>query len=157
MPIVNACINGRQETFEVAPMETLLDALRGRLFLTGSKDGCREGECGSCTVLVDGLPVDSCIYAAQAVENRNVETVEGLSDRAGVALRDAMIAHGAVQCGYCTPGLVMTLTALLRSDRQLNEEVVRRAINGNLCRCTGYSQIVDACLDAACKLKEGPQ
>lgn len=154
MPRVNAWINGREETFEVAPLETLLDALRGRLFLTGTKDGCREGECGACTVLLDGMPVDACIYAAEAVAGRQVETVEGLSDRAADALRDSMVAHGAVQCGFCTPGLVVALTGLLRSAEPLDEGTVRHAISGNLCRCTGYTQILDATLDAARQLRE---
>lgn len=154
MTRVTSTINGRDETFEAAPLETLLDVLRNRLFLTGTKDGCREGECGSCTVLVDGRPVNSCIFPAQAVAGRVVETVEGLRDEIAEALRGAMAAAGAVQCGYCTPGFVVMLTSLLRSRPNPDEALIRQAIVGNICRCTGYAQIVDAVLAAARQLEE---
>jgi carbon-monoxide dehydrogenase small subunit len=154
MTKITSIINGRAETFEVSPIDTLLDALRNRLFLTGTKDGCREGECGACTVLVDGRPVNSCIYPAQAVAGCSVETVEGLRDEVADALRNSMVAAGAVQCGYCTPGFVVMLTSLLRSHRSPDEALIRQAIVGNICRCTGYAQIVDAALDAARQLEE---
>jgi carbon-monoxide dehydrogenase small subunit len=138
-------VNGRQAEVDVAPAETLLQVLRERLRLTGTKEGCNEGECGACTVLVDGLPVDSCIYAAAAVAGRRVETVEGLSrDELGRDLQDAFIAAGGVQCGFCTPGLITTLVSVLREDDKPSEDRVRTAIAGNICRCTGYSQILDA-------------
>jgi aerobic-type carbon monoxide dehydrogenase small subunit (CoxS/CutS family) len=154
MPKITSKINGRDETFEVAPLETLLDALRNRLYLTGTKDGCREGECGACTVLVDGCPVNSCLYPAQAVVGRSVETVEGLRDDVAQSLRSAMVAAGAIQCGYCTPGFIVMLTSLLRSLRNPDEAIIRQAIVGNICRCTGYAQIVDAVLAAARQLEE---
>ena len=123
MPQVSATINGRRETFQVMPMEPLLDALRG-LHLTGAKDGCREGECGACTVLVDDRPVNACLYPAEAVAGRRVDTVEGLRDDVAVGLRDSMVAAGAVQCGYCTPGMVVVLTCLLRLNRSPDERTV---------------------------------
>lgn len=138
-------VNGRQAKVDVAPAEPLLQVLRERLRLSGTKEGCNEGECGSCTVLVDGLPVDSCIYAAAAVAGRRVETIEGLArDQLGRELQDAFLAAGGVQCGFCTPGFVCTLVSVLREDDKPSEDAVRTAIAGNICRCTGYSQILDA-------------
>ena len=138
-------VNGKPAALEVDAADTLLGVLRDRLRLTGTKEGCDEGECGACTVLVDGLPVDSCIYAAGAAAGRSVETVEGLSgDQLGAALQAAFISAGGVQCGFCTPGFITTLVAVLREDDKPSEDEVRRALAGNICRCTGYSQIVDA-------------
>jgi carbon-monoxide dehydrogenase small subunit len=138
-------VNGRQARVDIDPADTLLQVVRERLRLTGTKEGCNEGECGSCTVLVDGLPVDSCIYAAASVAGRRVETIEGLSrDELGRDLQDAFVAAGGVQCGFCTPGFVCTLVSVLREDDKPSEEAVRTAIAGNICRCTGYSQILDA-------------
>lgn len=138
-------INGSPAEVSVDPAETLLAVLRERLHLTGTKEGCNEGECGACTVLVDGLPVDACIYAAAAVAGRNVETIEGLSrDPLGADLQQAFVAAGGVQCGFCTPGFIATLVAVLRESGAPAEDDVRAALAGNICRCTGYSQIVDA-------------
>jgi aerobic carbon-monoxide dehydrogenase small subunit len=138
-------INGTRAEVEAEPAETLLAVLRERLHLTGTKEGCAEGECGSCTVLVDGLPVDSCIYAAAAVDGRSVETIEGLSrDPLGADLQRAFVAAGGVQCGFCTPGFIATLVAVLRESKAPTENEIRAALVGNICRCTGYSQIVDA-------------
>ena len=142
--LVTAMINGRQETFDALPQSTLMDALRNSLFLRGTKEGCREGECGACTVLVDGQPVDSCIYAAHAVNGRNVQTIEGLRDDLSNRIKSAMVDAGGVQCGYCTPGIVVMLAALLRQHPSPDEETIRRALAGNICRCTGYAQIIDA-------------
>jgi carbon-monoxide dehydrogenase small subunit len=149
MTRVVALINGREERLDVEPLETLLDALRDRLFLRGAKDGCREGECGACTVLLDGMPVVSCLYPAQAVAVRAVETVEGLHDDVAQRLKQAMVAGGAIQCGYCTPGVMVSLVSLLRSNPTASEAMIRRALVGNICRCTGYAQIVDAALSVA--------
>jgi carbon-monoxide dehydrogenase small subunit len=137
-------VNGKGHTVHIDPAETLMDVLRDRLLLTGTKDGCREGECGSCTVIVDGRPVSSCIYAAKAAEGREVETIEGLNGEALGGIQQAMIEAGAVQCGYCTPGFVMMLTALLREHPKPDVGMIEEALNGNICRCTGYAQIVDA-------------
>ncbi|WP_028928836.1 (2Fe-2S)-binding protein [Pseudonocardia asaccharolytica] len=138
-------VNGRPRVVEIDPAETLLGVLRDRLGLTGTKEGCNEGECGACTVLVDGLPVDSCIYAAAATAGRRVETAEGLThDGLGRELQAAFVAAGGVQCGFCTPGFITTLVAVLREDDKPSEEDVRTALAGNICRCTGYSQILDA-------------
>jgi carbon-monoxide dehydrogenase small subunit len=144
MTAVTATVNGRAESFDVRPMETLMDALRDRLHLRGTKEGCREGDCGACTVLLDGMPVDSCIYPAQAVEGRRVDTIEGLRDTLGMRVQRAMVAAGGIQCGYCTPGIVVLLNALLRRDPAPDEATIRAALVGNICRCTGYSQIIDA-------------
>ena len=144
MPSVTATVNGRQETFEAAPMESLLSVLRERLFLTGAKGGCHEGVCGACTVIVDDVPVNACLFTAQAAQGRSIETVEGLKDAVGRAVQQNMVAAGGVQCGYCTSGFVVMLTALLRSDPNCDEATIRRALAGNLCRCTGYAQIFDA-------------
>lgn len=138
-------INGRPALVDIDPAETLLYLLRERLRLTGTKEGCNEGECGSCTVLVDGLPVDSCIYAAAASAGRHVETVEGLTrDGLGRELQAAFVEAGGVQCGFCTPGFISTLVAVLREDGKPSEDDLRTALAGNICRCTGYSQILDA-------------
>lgn len=142
---VTVTVNGRREQVEVEPAETLLGMLRERLRLTGTKEGCNEGECGACTVLVDGLPVDSCIYSAAATCGRSVETVEGLADDdLGRDLQAAFVAAGGVQCGFCTPGFLTTLVAVLRENPAPSEPELREALAGNICRCTGYSQILDA-------------
>ncbi len=130
--------------------ETLLGTLRHRLGLTGPKEACGEGECGACTVLVDGGPVASCILAAGSTNGRVVRTVEGLAGAGDLTtLQQAFVGHAAVQCGYCTPGVLMVLTALLEEVPEPAEAEIRQALAGNICRCTGYQQIVDAALDAA--------
>jgi len=142
-------VNGVDNRLEVDSGETLLRTLRDRLYLTGTKEGCVEGECGACTVLVDGKPVDSCILATAALEGRRVLTVEGLSmDGKLSSLQQEFINHGAVQCGFCTPGILMTLTALLDENPSPVPSEVREALVGNICRCTGYRQIVDAVVAA---------
>jgi carbon-monoxide dehydrogenase small subunit len=138
-------VNGVARDIEVGAGETLLQTLRERLGLTGTKEGCVEGECGACTVLVDGRPVDSCILASASLEGREVRTVEGLSGGGPLgALQQAFVDYGAVQCGFCIPGFLMTLTALLDEDGSPSRSDVREALAGNLCRCTGYRQMLDA-------------
>jgi len=139
-------VNGFPMRLEVDAHTTLLDMLREDLHLTGTKRGCDEGECGACTVLVDGQAVDSCIVAAHSVSNCKIETVEGLAVAGGELspLQRGFIKAGAVQCGFCTPGFLMTLTAYLRENPAPTPEEIRSAIAGNICRCTGYSQIVEA-------------
>jgi Aerobic-type carbon monoxide dehydrogenase, small subunit CoxS/CutS homologs len=142
---VSFTVNGKPTQVEIDPAETLLSTLRDRLRLTGTKEGCSEGECGACTVLVDGRPVDSCIYATGAAAGRAVETVEGMArDELGRALQEAFVAAGGVQCGFCTPGFVTTLVSVLRENEHPSEDELRTALAGNICRCTGYSQILDA-------------
>lgn len=148
--LLTLTVNDRLQRLEVEPDETLLSVIRERLQLLGTKEGCVEGECGACTVLIDGRPVDSCIMAALAVDGAAVTTIEGVGTLDGglSQLQEAMVRTGGVQCGFCTPGFVMTLTALLSESPQPTEDEIRIATAGNICRCTGYGQIVDAVLDA---------
>lgn len=128
----------------------LLDVLREVLGLTGTKEGCGEGECGACTVLVDGKPVDSCLVLIGQVQGRAITTIEGLSNGKELhPLQQAFIDEGAIQCGYCTPGMILAAKALLDSNPNPGEEEIRRSISGNLCRCTGYQKIIKA-VQAAC-------
>ena len=138
-------LNGRPiETSADAP-RILLDLLREDLELTGTKRGCDLGTCGCCTVLVDGRPTLSCLTLARLVEDREVTTIEGLSPAQGLSpLQEAFVEFGATQCGFCTPGFVVTATALLRENPHPSHEEVMRAISGNLCRCTGYTKIIQA-------------
>ncbi len=150
-PIAIKCtVNGVEREFEVGPGETLLQTLRERLLLMGTKEGCLEGECGACTVLIDGLPVDSCIQATAAVDGREIRTVEGLSDGERLnPIQQAFLDHAAVQCGFCIPGVLVTLTALLERQPSPTPRQVETALAGNLCRCTGYRQMIDAAMAAS--------
>lgn len=143
-------LNGKSVSLEVASSETALAALRDRLRMTGTKEGCGIGECGACTILVDGLAVDSCLMLAPQLDGREVETVEGLGSRETLhPLQEKFLTHGAVQCGFCTPGMLMSAKSLLdKNPLPLRKDVVE-ALSGNLCRCTGYVQIVEAVEDAA--------
>lgn len=139
-------VNGKPVALCVAPDTLLVDLLRDTLGLTGTKTGCREGECGACTVLVDGTPMNSCLLPAFKVAGRAVVTVEGLAQANGALhpLQEAFMDQGASQCGFCTPGMLMNAKALLDHTPQPDEGQIRRAISGVLCRCTGYSKIVSA-------------
>jgi len=143
-------VNGRTRIVTAAPDETLLHVLRETLHLTGTKQGCDEGECGACTVLVDGRPVDSCIFPAHAAAGSEVLTVEGLAGPDGrlSRIQQGFVDNFAVQCGFCTPGFLMTLTALLAEHPEPDPDQIRAALSGNLCRCTGYTAIVDAVMAA---------
>ena len=153
---VSLSVNGRDVSVHVPPRRSLLDALRESLGLTGTKKVCNEGDCGACTVLVDGRPVYSCLTLAIACEGRTIETIEGLSqDGALHPVQAAFIAHDAYQCGFCTPGQVMSVVALLRADPEAREEDVRRAVTGNLCRCGAYNNIVAAGVSAAREMARG--
>lgn len=159
MQTISFTVNGLPRTVIVAPGVMLLDVLRDDLGLTGTKKGCGGGECGACTVLIDGKPVASCIYPVHKAEGRSVETIEGLGSQARLhALQKWFIHLGAVQCGFCIPGMLLSAKSLL--DRNLNptEEDIRQAIAGNICRCTGYVKIVEAIMAAAAELRgETPQ
>jgi carbon-monoxide dehydrogenase small subunit len=138
-------LNGESVTVEVEPFELLVDVLRDRLGLTGTKIGCNEGECGACTVIMDGQAVLSCLLPAMKASGREVVTIEGLSRGDELhPLQRAFIEKGAVQCGYCTPGLLMSAKALLDEKARPSLDEIEEAIAGNLCRCTGYLQIVEA-------------
>lgn len=138
-------LNNEEVTIEVGPDALLVDVLRDQLELTGTKEACGEGECGACTVLLDGEPVTSCLVPALKAQGREVMTVEGLASGGELhPLQKAFIEHGAVQCGYCTPGMLMSAKALLDQNPHPTEGEIRQAISGNLCRCTGYVKIVEA-------------
>jgi len=143
-------INHRRHPLRIEPRETLGDVLRDRLGLTGTKISCDAQVCGACTVLVDDLAVSACTYLAIDADERSVRTVEGLAtDGALSPLQQAFIDHAGFQCGFCTPGMLMAATALLEEDPDPTREAVIHALEGNLCRCTGYAQIIDAVLAAA--------
>ncbi len=142
-------VNGTAEQVEVEPAEVLLDTLRQKLHLPGTKDGCREGECGACTVLIDGDPVAACLFPAAHADGRSVTSIEGIGRDELSRLQRALLTRGGIQCGFCTPGVVMVLTALLRRDSKPTADDIKRALAGNLCRCTGYAAMVAAALDAA--------
>ena len=143
-------VNGVAYPVEIDPGTSLLDAVRDAVGLTGSKEGCDDSECGACMMLLDGGPVNSCSYLALQAEGREVSTVEGLAGAEGLApLQRAFLEHGGVQCGFCTPGMLVSATALLRTNPNPSEDEIRIALAGNLCRCTGYDGIVKAVLDVA--------
>jgi aerobic carbon-monoxide dehydrogenase small subunit len=143
--LVTVHVNGELQEVAVEPGETLLQVLRGPLGLVGGKRGCDTGGCGACTVHIDGKAVYSCLTYVLSVQGRSVTTVEGLAhDGLLDPLQDAFVTAGAVQCGYCTPGMIMTAKQLLDEEHDPDEERIRHAIAGNLCRCTGYTKIVEA-------------
>ena len=145
-------LNGERRRVSAPPMKRLLDVLRDDCGLTGTKEGCGEGECGACTVLLDGLPVNSCLVPAAHAQGAKVTTVEGLASNGRLsALQQAFVSHGAAQCGMCTPGMLVTSAALLATvrGRVPSDPEVREALAGTLCRCTGYQKIVDAVRAAA--------
>ena len=143
--IVNFEVSGRQIEVMVAPLTTLQQALRDQLGMTGVKEGCRQGGCGSCTVLVEGEPVLSCLLPVEEVAGRHVRTVETDTPTDGVSpLQQAFLEAGAFQCGYCTPGMLMAATALLERDPHPTREAILEALAGNVCRCTGYTPILAA-------------
>ena len=149
---ITVTVNGAVERLEVPSNMTLLQMLRDRLALTGTKNGCEAGECGACTVLVDGEPFNSCMMLAVETDGREVVTVEGLAPEGRLSpLQEAFVEHNAVQCGFCTPGMLIAATALLRRNPNPTEEEIKEALVGNLCRCTGYVRIIDAIQAAAGK------
>lgn len=138
-------VNDEVYQLEVRPNWTLLDVIREECGLTGTKQGCGNGECGACTVLLDGEPVNSCLVLALQANGKNVTTIEGLSQRGKLhPIQEAFIAQGAIQCGFCTPGMVLSVKALLDKNPNPQEPEIRQALTGNFCRCTGYQKIVEA-------------
>lgn len=143
--IIHFVLNGQQTKVEVEPATLLVDMLRNQLGLTGTKIGCGEGDCGACTVLLDGKSVNSCLILAVQIDGRELLTVEGLGTYDKLhPLQEAFIAAGAVQCGFCTPGMLLSAKSLLDNNPQPTRKQIARHISGNLCRCTGYAKIIDA-------------
>lgn len=150
-------VNGARYQVAVEPNRTLLEVLGENLDLTGPKMGCNQGDCGACTVLLDGMAVCSCLTLAVEAQNKEIVTIEGLASNSQLhPIQQAFIAHHAVQCGYCTPGMIMSAKALLDKNPDPTEDEIRRALQGNLCRCTGYVKIVEAVLASKEKMKASP-
>ncbi len=143
---INCKINGRDMELQVDIRESLLDMLRDRLHLTGTKQGCGVGECGACAVLIDGQTLDSCIYMAVWADGKEIVTIEGITNDDGSLsdIQHNFVDKGAIQCGFCTPGFVVSATALLEEKPNPTKAEIRRGLSGNLCRCTGYTKILDA-------------
>ncbi len=143
---IHCTVNGQSKTFNVDVRTSLLDMMRGNAGLQSVKHGCDVGECGACTVLINGRPYNSCIYLAVWAEGKEIMTLEGLSDKKGAIsdIQQAFIDEGAVQCGFCTPGFIMASIPIINSDTESSREEIRKQISGNLCRCTGYEHIVNA-------------
>jgi len=156
MPQIELNINGSDYTFDVEEKETLLTVIRDRLDLTGAKPGCETGDCGACKVIIDGVAENSCMKIAKKMVGKKIETIENLSTAEKLhPIQEAFIEIGAVQCGYCTPGMVMSSKALLDSNPNPTDEEIRVAIDDNICRCTGYVKIVDAIKLAADRMNGG--
>lgn len=149
-------LNGSEVSVPVDSHQFLLDVLRGPLGMTGTKEGCGEGECGACTVLVDGRPINSCLYPAFEVDGKSVTTIEGItgSENKLSGIQEAFVTYGAIQCGFCTPGMILAAKALLDSNPEPSDKEIRDALSGNLCRCTGYVQIIEAVKQVAVRSKD---
>ncbi|MHB9928553.1 xanthine dehydrogenase subunit XdhC [Clostridium botulinum] len=142
---IKLTVNDKKYEIEIDIRESLSEVLRSRLHLTGVKQGCLVGECGACTVLIDGVPTDSCIYLAAWADGKTIKTIEGVQKNGELSeVQKAFIDEGAVQCGFCTPGLVLTTTALVESEKNYTDDEIKREISGHLCRCTGYNKIFNA-------------
>ena len=146
-------VNGESYEIEIQPWRTLVDVLRDRLYLTGTKISCNEGHCGACTVLVDGKAINSCLMLAVEAQGKEILTVEGLSEGGDLhPIQETCVTYGAVQCGFCTPGLIMGTRAFLAENPEPSDEEIKKALSGHLCRCTGYVQIIEAVRAAAEKM-----
>ena len=156
MKKINLKINGKTYNVEIEEDMRLLDVLRDKLGLTGTKEGCGEGECGACTVIIDGKTVNSCMVLAFQAEGKDIITIEGMTSEKGVhPIQQAFLDEGAVQCGFCIPGMVLSAKVLLDKKPQPSKEDIRESISGNLCRCTGYNKIASAIEKASKTMKEG--
>ncbi len=152
--LITLTVNGKSYETAIEPRQSLLQVLREELHLTGTKEGCSEGECGACTVILDGKTVDSCLIFGLEADGRDVTTIEGLgSGEALHPVQQAFIEHGGAQCGFCTPGMILAATALLEQTPNPSEEDIRWGLSGNLCRCTGYVKIVEAVRAAAATMQ----
>ncbi len=152
--LIQITVNGKRYEKAVSPNQTLVDFLRYELGLTGTKKGCELGDCGSCTVLLNGKPVNSCLVLAVQAHGKEVETIEGLATGEGLhPLQEAFVEKGAIQCGFCTPGMIMSAKYLLEQNPHPDQLQIRKAISGNLCRCTGYQKIIEAIAAASEKVK----
>jgi len=151
---VRFILNGKEVELDVSPFKRVIDVLREDLALTGTKEGCGEGECGACTILVDGRSKLSCLMLAPQLDGREVTTIEGIGSEDSLhPIQEAFIEKGAIQCGFCTPGMIMEALYLLKNNPELTRDEIRKGISGNLCRCTGYQKIVDAIEVAFIKTK----
>ena len=154
--MVKFMVNGRSYEIPIEPHMTLVEVLRDKLDITGTKLSCGAGECGACTVLIDGKLALSCLTLAMTVREKNILTIEGLAEGGNLhPIQKAFIEHGAIQCGFCTPGMILATKALLDENPNPNREEVKEALAGNLCRCTGYVKIVDAVLAVAEEIRKG--
>jgi len=143
--LIELWVNSERHEVAVRPNDTLLEVLRERLGLTGTKEGCSVGECGSCTVLLDNRPVLSCLILAVEAQGREILTIEGLSEGERLhPVQEAFVRHGAVQCGFCTPGMILVAKDLLEREKKPSREKIKEAVSGNMCRCTGYTKIIEA-------------
>ena len=157
MKKITFVLNGRPHELHVKPWRTLLEVLREDLQLTGTKEGCGEGECGSCTVIMGGKPVNSCLVPAVEVDNQEIVTIEGLADGENLhPIQKAFVTHAGMQCGFCTPGMIMSAKALLDRNPSPSDEEIREGIAGNFCRCTGYTKIFDS-IQAAAEAMKGDE
>lgn len=147
---IQITVNGKEYALHVNPYDRLIDILRNHLELTGTKEGCGIGECGACTVILDGKSVNSCLVMASQIHNSKILTIEGLQENGKYdILQQKFVEHGAIQCGYCTPGMIMSAKALLMENPSPTEEEIRRSMEGNLCRCSGYNKIISAVKEVA--------
>lgn len=156
MKQIEVIVNGTRETIEVRPSETLLEMIRERLHLTGTKEGCGMGECGACTVIMDGVTVNSCLILAVEADGKSVVTVEGVGSKEDLhPIQKAFVEHAGMQCGFCTPGMIVSGTYLLKKHPRPTEAQIREGIAGNFCRCTGYTKIIESIDAASKKMNEG--
>jgi carbon-monoxide dehydrogenase small subunit len=152
---ISFILNGKQYELKVKPWQTLLELIREDLNLTGTKEGCGQGECGSCTVIMNGKTVNSCLVPAVEADGQEILTIEGLSDNGRLhPIQEAFVSHSGMQCGFCTPGMIMSAKALLDSNPHPTEAEIRESISGNFCRCTGYTKIIESISAAADLMKE---
>jgi carbon-monoxide dehydrogenase small subunit len=155
MKNIKFVLNGKNYELKVKPWQTLLELIREDLNLTGAKEGCGQGECGSCTVIMNGKTVNSCLVPAVEADGQEILTIEGLSDNGRLhPIQEAFVSHSGMQCGFCTPGMIMSAKALLDSNPHPTEAEIRESISGNFCRCTGYTKIIESISAAADLMKE---